>query len=279
MKERLMKYNKYIGLSGRLNPEKLRVKRGYDRHYIHPEKPASYYKSVTSVLGNTSKGGLPYWQLEQCILYLFDNPSSIVDVSDLSGQVQMNYAKELRREAINSRLATYKRDMGTELHTRMEYVLLGEKPPNVPNYLDKDIVDEWERQITEFIGREGFSVYGAEVVGYNHEDLYAGTLDAILEKDDIYYAVDFKTGNLYKEQGAQLVAYILCDDLMTNEAELIEMPSMTRALVIQPNIEQGLNVKSVDLVEAREIWDAALALEYSGNVLADYESNIHNDPA
>ena len=273
-----MKYDKYIGLNGRLNPEKLRVKRGYDRHYTHPEKTGDY-KSVTSILGNTSKGGLPYWQLEQCILYLFDNPNAVVDVSDLSEQVTMNYAKELRREAMNSRRATYKRDMGTELHTRMEYVLLGETPPNVPNFLDKDVIDAWEGQITEFIGREGFSVFGAEVVGYNHDDLYAGTIDAILYKDGVYYVVDFKTGNLYKEQGAQLAAYALCADLMTNEAELIEMPIVTRALVIQPLTESGLNVKSVDLVEAREIWDAALALEYSGNVLADYESNIHNDPA
>ena len=260
--------------NGVLDLEKLQLYKNYARYYKHPARPG-LYKSVTSILNNIAKPGVDYWRAEQSLLHATDNISDLEYAATLPEEQRKDFLKGFRRDALNSDRASYAKDMGLALHSRVEAHLTGQPRPNIKEYLNHEVVDAWFDQVITFLNRNKMRTYATEVALYNSTYMYAGAVDLIVEYQDMLCIVDWKTGKrVYPEAAAQIAAYAMAEEMLTSEAEIVDMPPITRGLVVQPNVDVGLNVAPVDLVIARERFESALWLEQTTSPWAQHEYEV-----
>ena len=260
-------------MADKFEPEDLRIQKGFSRYYLHPspENRGLHFKSVTSILDGLSKGGLFIWSAEQALNYAIDNIDDIKYASTLEPADKFDYIKRLRYKALNSKRATYRRDLGNLFHAKLdayfkgfEYKLPAQFEDTIQNYL---------KQIIDFLKDNNIELWLSEAVCYNTKYEYAGTADYIGKYKDEYICIDFKTGKkIYPDSAAQVAGYIMCDQVLDDDGNVLEMPKITRGLILQPT-DNGLNYIPIDVEESLYRWKAAIQIDESKYTWSNEEYN------
>ena len=238
-----------------INPEDLRYTQGFNRYYRHPDNPGEGYKSVTSIIDNNlSKGGLHYWTAGEAIKYAMNNVDRLEYGKTIQNEKEREFfIKDFRRDALESYSATIKRDIGTAVHDLVEALLKGFGAPSIPEHLydKKSAIEVMATQVIRFLQANKMRTVLCEAVVYNNDAMYAGTLDYLGQYQDEYIIMDIKTGKVFPDAATQIAAYAMCDQIL-NIDEIINMPEVSRGIILQPNAEAGLNIIPIDLYEAKK---------------------------
>jgi hypothetical protein len=166
------------------------------------------YISVTEIIGQIDKSdALKQWAVNVTLDYIKNNIFNIGSIE------QVKYIhKDISNEA---------KEIGTEAHNIIEYCIKNNYfPPDyeMTNYYNETI--NCLEAFHTFYNDHNIEWLESELVVWNKEYLYAGTLDAIAIINGKKYIIDFKTSNAMRDgYDLQLAAYLYAYN-KTNEKKI-----------------------------------------------------------
>lgn len=183
------------------------------RFYVD-ERTGQRWPSVTTICGQLPKPGLEQWHAKKAAEYALANPGATA--SEIAGAAT-RYVKE-----------------ASERGTRVHAALVSGKWP-------KDLAG-WKASARNLFREHKIETLHQEVVVYNREHRYAGTLDAIAKVDGVYSLLDFKTAisGVWPSTRIQLAGYRYSDDCRSLPFERFYVARITESEYELREVEVGL---------------------------------------
>jgi hypothetical protein len=245
------------------------------RWYIHP-RTGERFMSVTTVLGNIAKHGLPDWSAKLSAEAAFDrlpwlNRCSRVDPCNASGEDACGNCRACAVAWLANRHNVVRDaagDRGTKLHDAAEQDTVFGAGAEVD-----DDVRPFVKQFRRWRDRYQPEFLAAEMTVISRKWGYAGTLDTILRFNaaskldkklahlvDLPLCVDYKTSKSVDiVKGWQVVAYSAADSVLLPDGSEEPMPEIKGGLILhlQPpdpkdQAEQGAEAQVK--VQMREVY-------------------------
>ncbi len=143
-------------------------------------------------------------------------------------------------------------DFGNKIHRAIDYTLKDLKLPRLTK-AERKVYDKW----LEWWKAQKFELEGAERVVRSARHGYAGTLDALVKRDQKRLVLDWKTGkNHYDEHVLQNIAYqraLLEEDIITDGGELVYIPKDKEVWTVPVDCAEGSSLTAVTLY-ALGLW-------------------------
>ena len=238
-----MIYDKYIDKkTGLVEPYLVRTTR--HKGYEYPPDPAVVLTPVSSIVSAYPKPWMGKWVAnmfmdEFCDWLNSDSKlrSAWTPLADLKKADDGEAYRKRRAVAVNEVMESNStaRDKGSVIHQFFEASYVKRKVIT-PKWMDKSTVDECRMRaanIVAAIQARGFDVLQVEVCVFGRDLGYAGTIDAIAERNGKYYILDVKTGaRLGGAIAAQLSAYYDCPEVLERDGEWSKMPELEGVYVV-----------------------------------------------
>jgi hypothetical protein len=187
---------------------------GYGRSTRFYQVEGQKYPSVTAILGAVNKPALIPWAAKQEREMLYSAVRSLIADADVKrGNFMLSLEAAVGREKAHSKALAKAATIGSEAHSRIEWLLRRELKQEVgpePQVGEKALWasmawEDWQKA-------SNFSVNLTEEVVWSKRYGYAGTLDFAGQIDHeggrAHVVADIKTGRaIYKEAYLQIAAY------------------------------------------------------------------------
>ena len=273
-----MIYKTFLNEHGRVEADKLRVTEGWTRYYVWPADVTDLYQSVTSITGDTwPKPWMRAYSMNQVVDAVCDNLKQFDQARNAHAHegADSDAYKHNRKNVVHSINETYARarDTGTYVHGLVEFLHTGFNEPSPFAWMTQEDVNkcvERAERFSKWLTERGFNVIESEVVVYNEDIGYAGTVDLLCDDESTgaLAVVDLKTGRtLGGEFAAQVAAYANATHIMWSNAEFETMPPIEKGYVAHCKLKSD-TLYEVDLNEAWQVWQQCV------NMLVAYRSNM-----